>query len=306
MNALKGQVAIVTGAGQGIGRGIAIGLAREGASVVVNDLKEKNDTPTDKVIKQERGEATSFYCNVLDEKSVKKMLDFTIEKYGKIDIVVNNAAGLGSGSITSLTEKDWDKLTLAKMKGAFFLMHYAAPYMIKQHYGRILNCSSEAWTGLVDNDAYSAANAGIVGLTYASSKELYRYGITVNAYCPEGDSPSHQIEYNKMLSNIKKMTGKEADPNLLKQVEADHGDPVNLAPIIAYLCTPDASYITGEVFTIKSSGKIARFSYPKEITHAERPIGKTPLWAVEELKGVFKELIMQEGYVSHAAKSMWG
>lgn len=305
MGCLEGKVAIVTGSAQGIGRGIAIGLSREGANVIVNDLCEKGEVSTVDFIKKECGDAFSFYCDVCDEEAVKKMVDFAIEKFGRLDIVVNNAAGLGSGSINSLTTKDWDKLTIAKTKGAFLLMHYAVPIMMKQKFGRILNCSSEAWTGLIDNDAYSAANAGVVGLTWASAKELYRYGITVNAYCPEGASPSHEIEYNKMLKNVKAMTGKDVDPRLLKEVESDHADPVNLGPIVSFLCSEDASYITGEVFAIKSSGKISRFSYPTEITHAKRPEGESPLWKVDELKNVFKDTIMGKDYVSHVTKSLW-
>lgn len=305
MGTLDGKVAIVTGAAQGIGRGIAIGLSREGATVVVNDLCKKDEVETATFITNEGGKAASFYCDVCCEEKVKEMVDFTVEHFGRLDIIVNNAAKLGSGSVMSLTEAGWDALTQTKMKGAFLLMHYAVPFMIKQKFGRILNCASEAWTGLIDNDAYSAANAGVVGLTYASAKELYRYGITVNAYCPEGDSPSHRLEYTKMIANVKAMTGKDVDSTLLKEVESDHGDPVNLGPILSYLCSEDAGYITGEVFTVKSSGKVARYSYPKEITKAKRPEGAGPLWKVDEIKEVFRSTIMGEDYKSHATVPLW-
>lgn len=330
MGSLDGKVAIVTGSGQGIGRGIAIGLAREGAKVVVNNRKPKDESlkrydrstmpdedwqqvlalsgdaeATAALIEDEGGEAIAVYGDVADPAVAERLVQAALDAWGRIDIVVNNAAGLGSGSIASLTEEQWDYMTVPKMKGAFNLMHAAVPSMIEEGGGRIFNCASDAWTGLVDNDAYSAGNAGIVGLTWAAAKELYRHGITVNAYCPQGSSPGHAVEYNKMLRNVKAMTGQDPDPRLLKVVEDDHGDPVNLGPIIAYLSTDAAANITGEVFGIKSSGKIDRYAYPTVIAHAERGADEGFLWTVEELAEVFPRDILGEGYESHAAKSMW-
>lgn len=173
-------------------------------------------------------------------------------------------------------------------------------------FGRIFNGSSDAWVGLPDNDAYSAANAGIVGLTYAASKELYRFGITVNAYCPQGASPSHAVEYNKMLRHVKAITGQDPDPRLLKVVEDDHGDPINLGPFFAFLSTEAGGYISGEVFGVKSSGKIDRYLYPQTVTRIQREPGTGFCWDVSELETVFREQLMGEGYVSHAAKRAWG
>lgn len=330
MGTLDGKVAIVTGSGQGIGRGIAIGLAREGARVVTNNRKpgsmsvqsyDKDSMPeedynemmrlagdaesTAALIKAEGGEAVPCYGDVSKPEDAQKLVDTAIETWGHVGIIVNNAAGMGSGSITSLDEAMWDKLTITKMKGAFNLMHAAVPHMIEQGFGRIFNGSSDAWVGLPDNDAYSAANAGIVGLTWAAAKELYRYGITVNAYCPQGESPAHAVEYNKMLRNVKAITGQDPDPRLLAVVEADHGDPANLGPIFAFLSTEEAGYISGEVFGLKSSGKIDRYSYPQPIAHAERAADAGFLWDVDELAGVFRETVMGPDYVSHASKAMW-
>ena len=327
---LEGKVAIVTGSGQGIGKGIAVGLAREGAKVITNNRKKgsgsltrynKEDMPaedweqmvklagdaesTAELIKAEGGEAIPFFGDVSDPEVAKAMIQTAIDTWGRIDIIVNNAAGMGTGSIVNLTEKDWDYMTVSRTKAAFNLMHYAVPYMIEQRYGRIFNGSSDAWVGLPDNDAYSTSNAGMVGLTWAAAKELYRFGITVNAYCPQGESPAHAVDYNKMLRHVKAITGKDPDPRLLAVVEADHGDPVNLAPMLAYLATEEAGYISGEVFGLKSSGKIDRYSYPQVIARAARPAGEGPKWEVEELAKVFKETVMGEDYVSHASKSMW-
>ena len=330
MKALEGKVAIVTGSGQGIGRGIAIGLAREGAKLVTNNRKpggfstqayDKDSMPeedykqmlelagdadaTAELIRAEGGEAIAVYGDVSKEEDANKLVQAAIDTWGRIDIIVNNAAGMGTGGITQLSDEDWDKMTVTKMKGAFHLMRAAVPHMIEQGFGRIFNGSSDAWVGLPGNDAYSAGNAGIVGLTYAAAKELYRFGITVNAYCPQGQSPAHAVEYNKMLRHVKEMTGVDPDPRLLAVVEADHGDPANLGPIFAYLSTEEAGYISGEVFAVKSSGKIERYVYPEPISRVQREEGAGYLWTVEELSSVFKDTLMGEGYESHAAKRAW-
>ncbi|MBQ6585426.1 MAG: SDR family NAD(P)-dependent oxidoreductase, partial [Coriobacteriales bacterium] len=224
MGALDGKVAIVTGSGQGIGRGIAIGLAREGAKVVTNNRKpggfsslaydpasmpeedykqmlalSGDAEATVALITSEGGEAVAAYGDVSKWEDAQAIVQKAIDTWGRVDIIVNNAAGMGTGGITQISDVDWDKMTVTKMKGAFNMMKAAVPYMIKQGYGRIFNGSSDAWVGLPGNDAYSAGNAGIVGLTYAAAKELFRFGVTVNAYCPQGQSPAHAVEYNKML-----------------------------------------------------------------------------------------------------------
>lgn len=331
MGSLDGKVAVVTGSGQGIGRGIAIGLAREGAKIVTNNRKPGGASAaeydpasmpeedyaemkslagdaesTAELIKAEGGEAIAVYGDVAQEADANALIQAAMDTWGRIDIVVNNAAGMGTGGITQVSDADWDKMTVTKMKGAFHTMKAAVPHMIEQGYGRIFNGSSDAWVGLPGNDAYSAGNAGIVGLTYAAAKELYRFGVTVNAYCPQGASPAHAVEYNKMLRHVKEMTGADPDPHLLAVVEADHGDPTNLGPIFAYLCTEEAGTISGEVFGFKSSGKIDRYAYPQPITHAEREADAGYLWTVEELSDVFKNTVMGPDYESHASKQAWG
>lgn len=329
MGVLEGKVAIVTGSGQGIGRGIAIGLAREGCAVVTNNRKkgtvsaaayDKDSMPaedykemkslagdaegTARLIADEGGTAVPCYADVSKWEDAERLVQTAIDEFGHIDIVVNNAAGLGSGSICALDEATWDKLTVTKMKGAFNVMHFAVPHMIEQGFGRVFNCSSDAWVGLVDNDAYSAGNAGIVGLTWAAAKELYRHGITVNAFCPQGASPSHAVEYNKMVRHVKEMTGQEPDPKLLAVVEADHGDPANLGPFFAYLSTPEAGHISGEVFAVKSSGRFERYAYPTTVAQISKEPGEGPLWDVSDLVKAFPQLL-GENYQSHAAQRQW-
>lgn len=326
--ALEGRVALVTGSGQGIGRGVAIYLAREGAKVITNNRKpgsgalrryKKEDMPesdwnqmaelasdaegTAAVIKAEGGEATPFYGDVTDWATAEKIVQFAIDTYGSIDIVINNAAGMGSGSIVKCTEETWDSLTGIKLKGSFNTMHFAVPHMIEKGFGRILNVSSEAWTGLVDNDAYTTANAGVVGLTWASSRELWRHGITVNAFCPQGASPAHAVEYNRMVRNVKNITGKDPDPNLLKVVEHNHGDPIGIGPVVAFLCTERASHISGAVFAIYASGIVKKYCDPVIVSQISKAEG---LWTMDELEVAFQEQLLGKDYVSPASKSMWG
>lgn len=325
---LEGKVAIVTGSGQGVGRGIAIYLARQGAKVITNNRKpgsascqmyKKDDMPeeeynkmlslkgdaesTARQIIEEGGEATPFYGDVSDYDTAGRMVKTAVDTYGRIDIIVNNAAGLGQGTIVNTTEADWDYMTLAKMKGAYNTMHHAVPYMIEQGFGRILNSASDAWTGMANLCAYSAANSGIVGLTKAAAKELANKGITVNAYCPQAASPGHVVEFNKTIRSLEKALGKNmnANPEKMKQVEKDHGPAENAAPFLAYLCTEEAAYISGAVFSVKASGKIDVYCEAeriKQISKEDEP------WSVKELIDQVPSTLL-EGYKSIANVNAW-
>jgi 3-oxoacyl-[acyl-carrier protein] reductase len=328
MGNLKGKVAIVTGSGQGIGKGIAIYLARQGVKVVTNNRKpgsgtlrkfKKEDIPkedwdkmielvgdaesTAELIRSDGGEAEPFFGDVSDWDTAEKIVNFAIDTFGSIDIVVNNAAGTGSGSVLSTSEEKWDLLTGTKLKGSFNLMHFAAPHMIKGGYGRILNASSEAWTGIPDNVAYCVANAGVVGLTWAAAKELWRYGITVNAFCPQGASPSHAVEYAAMVRNVKNITGKEPDPNILKVVEENHGDPVGIGPVLAFLCTDEGAHISGSVFSIYASGVAKLYANPAVVSQISKKTGE--FWTLEELNAAFGEELLGKDYKAPASVRMW-
>lgn len=305
---LEGKVAIVTGSGQGVGRGVALFLAREGAKVITNNRKPGSESAsnynkedmseeeykkvlslkgdadsTAELIRSEGGIAEAFYGDVGDYSTAEKMINFAIDKFGKLDILINNAAGLGQGTIESTTEEEWDYQTIAKMKGAFNTMHFAVPIMKKQGFGRILNCASGAWIGVANLAAYSAGNAGVVGLSKSVALELVNENITVNVYCPEAASPGHIVEFGKVVNTLEERLGKEAvfDSVKLKNIEEDHGPAENAAPFLAYLCTEDARYINGSVFTVKGSGKVELYSEP---ILTNRIWKKGEAWTVDELK----------------------
>lgn len=322
---LEGRVAVVTGSGQGVGRGIAVFLAREGAKVITNNRKpggvdceqggmteeeykkylslRGDAAATARIIAQEGGEAAPFFGDVSDHRTAKRLVEYAVDTYGRLDILVNNAAGLGQGTILDTEEADWEYMTAAKLKGAYNTMHYAVPVMIRQGFGRILNCASDAWTGIPNLCAYSAANAGVVGLTKAVAGETAAYHITANVYCPQADSPGHVAEFGQTMRSIEKKLGHKTAPDSEKmvQVQADHGAAEDAAPFLAYLCTEDAESINGSVFSVTASGRIEIYSEPvrnREIWKKSSP------WTVEELKKAVPEKLLVD-YQSPVKINKW-
>ena len=207
---LAGKVAVVTGSGQGIGRDVALCMARAGASVVTNNRKpgsslnafEKTSlaftdqeksaleqasgdarTTADEITKL-GGAAVPFFGDVGDFGTAGRIVETALDHFGRIDIVVNNASSNWVGNIMDMDEQLWDVSVVSKLKGAFNLMHHSLPHMKEQGFGRVLNSSSDAFLGLQGYAAYGAANAGLVALTKASARDVHHHGITVNAYTP--------------------------------------------------------------------------------------------------------------------------
>lgn len=325
MKALEGKIALVTGSGQGVGRGIAQYLASQGATVITNNRKPcgKTEAPsyisgrerqewlslrgdantTAEMIAAEGGKAEAYFCDVSDYNEVGKMIDYIADKYGSIDIVVNNAAITEAGSLIDITESDWDKQITVKMKGTFNTMKHAAPHMVKNGFGRFLNCASDAWVGLGNAFAYSAANAGIVGLTKSAAKELFHHNITCNAICPQANSPGHIAGFAKTLQTLSENLGENVSMSGEKQNEINkfHGDARNLTPLLAYLCTKEAENITGVVFSVTASGRASIYTDSIEVNHI---VKENEPWTLDELqKSVREELL--KGYVNYAAGTEW-
>ena len=326
---LKGKVAVVTGSGQGIGRLIAVALAKEGAKVVTNNrkpnstdatnlvgysmdslnkerqaiLKKKLDElggdaeSTARTIKELGGEAVPFYGDVADFKTAGKLIQTAVETFGSIDILVNNAGTFRYADIWNMTEEIWDTVTLNKPKSYFNTVRHAVPYMMKQKWGRIINCSSIAFLGsAMQNSNYCAANAGVVGFTRAISKELVNYGITCNAFCPEAYTRAAAT----IVARFEKM-GEETGANNAQRMKMfESGFSADyLAPFIAYLATNEAADITGTVFEV-GGNRYAIYSNPEQIHSINKEKG---MWTVEELvKIVPKELL--KGYENPAKKPM--
>ena len=330
-NRLKGKVAVVTGSGQGIGRSIAVALAKEGARVVTNNRKPnstdvtglvgysldslnkerqailnkrleelKGDAEsTARTIKEIGGEAVPFYGDVADFKTAGKLIQTAVDTFGSIDILVNNAGTFRYADIWNMTEEIWDAVTLNKPKSYFNTVRHAAPYMMKQKWGRIINCSSGAWLGsAMQNSNYCAANAGVVGFTRAIAKELVDYGVTCNAFTPGAYTRAAATN----VARIEKMAeeGGPKDEQRMKRFESGVSADY-LAPFIAYLATDEAKGISGTVFSTYGN-HYAIYSNPEQIHSINKDKG---MWTVDELvKIVPKELL--KDYENPAKKSMPG
>ncbi|MDY6968710.1 MAG: SDR family oxidoreductase [Spirochaetota bacterium] len=281
-NSLEGKSAVVTGAGRGIGRGIAIAMAQEGAQVVVNDLGGETDgtgaskSPADEVVKEitdHGGKAVANYGSVAVFTDAENMINSAVENFGKIDILVNVAGNDRGRMIYNLTEEDWDAVIAVHLKGTFSTMKFASALMRKQRSGRIINCTSAA--GLIGDTGHSnycAAKAGIAGLTRAGARELGRYGITVNSFMPAASTRMAALVTEEIIKK------REAEGQALPGIVWPLPDPDDVGPVVAYLATDEASDINGQIFGV-IGGRVFLYSHPDEI----KTIYKDGRWTVEEL-----------------------
>jgi 3-oxoacyl-[acyl-carrier protein] reductase len=312
MQNLVEKVAVVTGSGQGIGRAIALGLAAEGAKVVTNNrkpgstgfaimnpalvnsldaekqawLKKQAETAngdaetTAAAIRADGGEATAFFGDVADFETARRLIQTAVDKYGRIDIVVNVAGTFAFSPIWEMSEETWDKVTSVKPKSYFNTIRHALPFMMQQKWGRIINCTSGAFKGGGLRQAnYSAANAGVVGLTYAVAQEVYSYGITCNAFAPDAFTRA-----SFELSAYEMSQPKEKGPwvyDNFKLPLANSPSPDDLAPFICYLVTNDAANISGSVFFVGGQG-VSLYSESETQSSITKYGGR---WTVDELKG---------------------
>ncbi len=254
MGLLDGKVAIVTGAGRGIGREHSLALAKEGAKIIVNDLggsaagEGQDTTPAQSVVDEIKalgGEAAANYGNVADFGQSKEMVQQAIDEFGRLDILINNAGILRDRMLVSMSEEEWDAVIAVHLKGHFAPTHHAANYWREQSKagnevkGRVINTSSPSGVfGNVGQTNYGAAKAGIAAFTIISAQELGRYGVTVNCLAPNART--------RMTENI--FAGMEA-----KEGEYDALDPANISPVVVALCADEAQGITGQCFFIYGS-----------------------------------------------------
>ncbi|MGF1471797.1 MAG: 3-oxoacyl-ACP reductase family protein [Rubrobacteraceae bacterium] len=238
---LDGAVAVVTGASRGLGSAIAEELGRGGAKVVVN--YSRSQEPAEELVSQlsdADGEAVAIQADVSNAEEAEKLINETIEHFGQIDVLVNNAGINRDKTLRKLSVEDWDVVVQTDLNSAFYTVHAALPHMTEQESGKIINMSSFVGeAGNIGQANYAAAKAGLLGFTKTAAKELARFGITVNAICPGF------IETD-MVASIPE----EQQEKLLKTVPLGRfGQPREIARAVRYL-VEDGDYITGQALDI--------------------------------------------------------
>lgn len=273
---LKGKVAIVTGAGRGIGRGHALALASEGAKVVVNDLGGGTDgtgaatSPADEVvdeIKKMGGEAIANYDSVATKEGGENVVKAATDNFGKLDILVNNAGILRDRMLHNMTEEEWDGVIKVHLYGHFHTIRAASPLFRQQRSGCIINTSSAAGLGGTYGQAnYGAAKEGIVGLTRKVAQDLGRYGVRCNTIRPNAGTRM------TLSDDMRRTWPKEAVERLEK------ANPEDIAPLVVWLASDDATNINGRTFFVET-GRVALYSEPV----FEKSILKDSGWTIDEL-----------------------
>jgi 3-oxoacyl-[acyl-carrier protein] reductase len=237
------RVALVTGAGRGIGAASAKRLAAEGAAVAVIDLREADTAETVAAIEAAGGKAIGIGCDVSVTDQVEAAVQRTIDELGGLDVLVNNAGVIRDNLLFKMTDDEWDTVIAVHLRGSFLCARAAQRQMVQQRSGRIINLSSTSALGNRGQANYAAAKAGIQGFTRTLAIELGPYGINVNSISP-GFIVTPMIEETarRMGVSLEDFTKGAAEMLPVRRV----GTPEDIAGVVAFLAGPDASYITGQ------------------------------------------------------------
>ena len=242
---LEGKVALVTGAGSGIGRASAKAVAREGAKVVVADVAVEGGEETARMVRSGGGEATFVRTDVSQAAEVEALVETAVRTYGRLDCAHNNAGILGRMVATAdCPEEDWDRILAVNVKGVWLCMRYEVPQILKQGGGAIVNTSSTAGLTAFQNfPAYVASKHGVSGITKAAALDYARAGIRVNAVCPG-------FIHTPMVQPF--MTGSpEVEKQFLAALPIGRiGEPEEVAEAVVWLCSDAASYVTGHMLVV--------------------------------------------------------
>ena len=273
---LQGKVAIVTGAGRGIGRGEALALASEGAKVVVNDLGGARDgtgastSPAGEVvaeIKKLGGQAVANHDSVTTLQGAENIVKTAMDNFSKIDILVNNAGILRDRMVFNMSEEDWDLVLKVHLFGHFYTIRAVSPFFRQQRYGRIINTSSIAglYATTYGQANYGAAKEGIVGLTRKVARDMGRYGVTCNCIRPTAGT--------RLTLSEEMMKARTEDIARLEEMK-----PEDIAPMVVWLASDDAANVNGRAFYVQT-GRIGLYSEPV----MEKQLVKAGGWTIDEL-----------------------
>lgn len=303
---LEGQGAVITGAGRGIGKEIALLLAEEGAKIVVNDPgvgRGGEDTsdlaPADEVVEEIKklgGTAVSNYESVTDFAAAERIVKSCVDNFGKIDILVNCAGILREKMVYNMTEEEWDAVLSVHLKGTFNLSHHAAGLMREQKSGRIINVASDAWRGAMGQSNYGAAKGGIVSFTRNIARELGRYSITCNCICPLAATRmtvNDKVREGWKMRLEKGIITKERYEELMSMP-----GPEFVAPAAVYLATDAAANINGQVIGC-GGGRVSIYSEPADAKAIYKDYRAHGRWTVDELIDLVPTSLLV-GYINPA------
>ena len=242
MKRLEQRTAIVTGAGQGIGRAIALGFAREGASIVIADVNEESASAVKNEIEAGGGKALAIRTDVSDESSVQAMAKESLAEFGRVDILVNNAGIFPTSSVEEMSEEDWDRVIGTNLVGAFLCAKAVVPKFLEQGSGRIISLTSgRAFQGAKNGAHYAASKAGIIGFSKSLALELAPHGITVNVICPgitdTAQPRGHQTEEEMYAQGQRIPLGRI-------------GQPEDLVGPAVFLASGAAAFVTGQTILV--------------------------------------------------------
>ncbi|WP_017755675.1 3-oxoacyl-ACP reductase FabG [Calidifontibacillus oryziterrae] len=238
---LQGKVAIVTGGANGLGKQTVLRFAKEGAKVVIADFNEENGQHVLMAVNEQGGSAIFVKVNVADQQSVIRMVETTIEKFGKIDILINNAGITSDGLLAKLSADAWQKVIDVNLTGVFYCTQAVIPHMLEAGKGKIINTSSVSGVyGNVGQTNYAATKAGVVGMTKSWAKELGYKGINVNAVAPGF------IETNMTAQVPEKVLQKLVEQIPLRRL----GKPEDIANAYLFLASDEANYVNGTVLHV--------------------------------------------------------
>jgi NAD(P)-dependent dehydrogenase (short-subunit alcohol dehydrogenase family) len=286
-NRLAGKVAVITGAGRGLGRAEALALAAEGAKIVVNDLGGGADgsggshSPADEVvaeIKKLGSDGVANYDSVTTPDGGENIIKTAIDKFGRLDILVNNAGVLRDRIIFNMSEEEWDTVMKVHLYGTFHCTKPACVIFRQQRSGRIINTSSAAGLGNMGQANYSAAKEGIIGFTRTVARDMGKYGVTCNAIRPIAATRL------TMSPELKAAWEKSGMQDIIKKMEA--AVPEMVAPVVVYLCTDAAADINGYDFAV-GGGQIGIYSQPVVTAQIEKP----GIWTLDELLDIMPKKI---------------
>lgn len=280
---LDGKVAVVTGSGLGIGRAHAMALAQAGARVVVNSRTGSDVTSTVETIRHNGGHAEGCVASVACTEGAQQIIQTAIDRFGRIDVLVNNAGINRRGGLVNLSEQDFDEIIDINLKGQFLCAKAAVPHMIKQGWGRIINMSSNAVGGSRRGGAYAASKAGVLGLSLSWALELAEYGITCNAI------RAHAYTRMTQKSAERACRTAQAGGTLPRDLSYYTLPPEAASPLVVFLASALSDGVTGQFIGIDGP-RLSLYSRIRPVSVAIMPSG----WTVELLQKHFKTTVGRE------------